>query len=240
MSSQSSSLPTRPLGRTGMEITTVGLGCWAMGGPWFFGWGEQDDEASVATILHAVELGVNWLDTAPAYGLGHSEEIVARALRTLPEADRPLVFTKCGLVWDEAHRDEPPARTPRPDSIRWEVERSLSQLNVERIDLLPTALATRGRHSPRGLLAGTARSPTGRQDPRCSPVQPRCRSAGAGGAAGSRGQPPAAVLGDPTRRGPGYPSLVPRPRDERHRLRSHVPRPALRVVLPRAVRGPSG
>src|ERR671915_1774370 len=95
-------LPTRPLGSSGLDITTVGFGAWAIGGgDWFSGWGPQDDDESIAAMRHAVELGVNWIDTAAVYGLGHSEEVVGRFLKTMPGADRPLVFTKCGMVWDE-------------------------------------------------------------------------------------------------------------------------------------------
>ncbi|MBX5441801.1 MAG: aldo/keto reductase [Solirubrobacteraceae bacterium] len=118
-----------------MEITTVGFGAWAIGGPWAFGWGPQDDDDSVAAIHHAVSLGINWIDTAAVYGRGHSEEVVGRALRELPEADRPLVFTKGGLTWDEARPDAAPDRVLAPDSIRRECEASLRRLGVERIDL---------------------------------------------------------------------------------------------------------
>ena len=129
-------LPTRPLGNSGMEITTVGFGSWAAGGGgWAYGWGPQDDDASVAAMRHAVQRGVNWIDTAAVYGLGHSEEVVGRLLRELPTNDRPLVFTKCGLVWDEANRLAAPARVLRPDNIRAECEASLRRLGVERIDL---------------------------------------------------------------------------------------------------------
>ena len=129
-------LQTRPLGRTGMDITRVGFGSWALGGSdWAFGWGPQDDAQSVATMRHAIELGVNWIDTAAVYGLGHSEEVVGRLLRELPVASRPHVFTKCGLVWDERNRMAPPRRVLRPDSIRRECEASLRRLGVERIDL---------------------------------------------------------------------------------------------------------
>ncbi|MGH8869945.1 MAG: aldo/keto reductase [Actinomycetes bacterium] len=130
-------LPTRPLGRTDMEISSVGFGAWAIGGPdWKFGWGAQDDDESVAAIVHAVECGVNWVDTAAVYGLGHSEEVVALALRDLPPQDRPYVFTKCGLVWDPADRQAAAMRVGDPASIRREVEQSLTRLRVERIDLL--------------------------------------------------------------------------------------------------------
>ena len=129
-------LPTRPLGTTGMDITRVGLGAWAIGGgDWQFGWGHQDDAESVAAIRHAVARGINWIDTAAVYGLGHSEDVVARALRTLPASERPYVFTKCGMVWDDADRSKPPARVASPASIRKELEGSLRRLGVERIDL---------------------------------------------------------------------------------------------------------
>lgn len=129
-------LPTRPFGTTGMDITRVGLGAWAIGGgDWQFGWGHQDDADSVAAIRHAVGLGINWIDTAAVYGLGHSESVVARALKDLPTADRPFIFTKCGMVWDDADRARPPARVATPGSIRRELEGSLQRLGVERIDL---------------------------------------------------------------------------------------------------------
>jgi len=129
-------LPTTPLGTTGMRITRVGFGAWAIGGGgWTFAWGGQDDADSIAAIRHAVERGINWIDTAAVYGLGHSEEVVARALRDIPADDRPYVFTKAGLVWDERNRAAPPRRVGDPLSIRLEVEASLRRLDVERIDL---------------------------------------------------------------------------------------------------------
>src|SRR3954463_5656995 len=98
-------LAMRRLGTTRLDITRVGFGAWAIGGgEWQGGWGPQDDAESVATILRAVELGVNWVDTAPAYGLGRAERVVGEAIRRLPAADRPLIFTKCGLVWAEGQR----------------------------------------------------------------------------------------------------------------------------------------
>jgi aryl-alcohol dehydrogenase-like predicted oxidoreductase len=119
-----------------MDITRVGFGAWAIGGgDWAFGWGDQEDAQSVAAIRYALEQGVNWVDTAAAYGLGHSEEVVGRALKGIPEGDRPYVFTKCGLVWDPSDRSAKPRRTGAPDSIRHEVEESLRRLRVERIDL---------------------------------------------------------------------------------------------------------
>jgi aryl-alcohol dehydrogenase-like predicted oxidoreductase len=129
-------LPTRPLGTSGLEITTVGFGAWAIGGGgWSFGWGPQDDAASLAAMRRALELGVNWIDTAAVYGLGHSEELVGRLLRELPPVDRPYVFTKGGLVWDDRDRMAEPRRALKPESIRTEVEASLRRLGVERIDL---------------------------------------------------------------------------------------------------------
>ncbi len=129
-------LPTRPLGSSGLDITTVGFGAWAAGGGgWSFGWGPQDDEASLASMRRALERGVNWIDTAAVYGLGHSEEVVGRLLRGLPAADRPLVFTKCGLIWDERDRMKQSRRVLQPESIRTECEASLRRLGIERIDL---------------------------------------------------------------------------------------------------------
>jgi len=129
-------LATRPLGSSGLDITRVGFGSWAVGGGgWSFGWGPQDDAESLATMRHAIELGINWIDTAAVYGLGHSEEVVGRLLRELPAGRRPYVFTKCGLVWDQQSPMTPPERVLKPDSIRRECEASLRRLGVERIDL---------------------------------------------------------------------------------------------------------
>jgi aryl-alcohol dehydrogenase-like predicted oxidoreductase len=126
----------RRLGTTDLEITTVGFGAWAVGGGgWVYGWGPQDDAGSIAAIRHAVSRGVNWIDTAPIYGLGHSEEVVGRALREMPASERPFVFTKCGMIPDRARPYDEPARDLRPESIRREVEASLRRLGVERIDL---------------------------------------------------------------------------------------------------------
>jgi aryl-alcohol dehydrogenase-like predicted oxidoreductase len=129
-------LPTRPLGSSGLNITAVGFGAWAIGGGgWAFGWGPQDDTASLNAMRHALELGINWIDTAAVYGLGHSEELVGRLLRELPAGERPYVFTKGGLVWDERDPMAPARRVLRPESIRRECEASLRRLGVERIDL---------------------------------------------------------------------------------------------------------
>lgn len=129
-------LPTARLGTTDMDITRVGFGAWAIGGGgWKFGWGNQEDVDSVKAIHAAVERGINWVDTAPVYGLGRSEEVVGHALSQLPEADRPYVFTKCGLTFDTAAPDDGPHNVLAPASIRREVEDSLRRLQLERIDL---------------------------------------------------------------------------------------------------------
>ena len=129
-------LPKRKLGKSGLEITTVGFGAWAVGGGgWAFSWGPQDDNASISAMRHAIDLGINWIDTAAVYGLGHSEEVVGRFLRDVPAADRPLIFTKCGLIWDPATPMEQAKRISDPKSIPQECEASLRRLGVERIDL---------------------------------------------------------------------------------------------------------
>jgi aryl-alcohol dehydrogenase-like predicted oxidoreductase len=127
-------MSTSPLGRTELQITPVGLGAWAIGGgEWQGGWGPQDDDESVAAVHRAVEHGVNWIDTAPAYGLGRAEEVVGRAVASLPEGDRPMVFTKCGLVWKPGERTV--SNVLAPESIRRECEDSLRRLGVDVIDL---------------------------------------------------------------------------------------------------------
>ncbi len=129
-------LGKRQLGNSGLEITTVGFGSWAIGGGgWSFGWGPQDDKASANTMRHAIELGINWIDTAAVYGLGHSEQVVGHFLRSLPASERPFIFTKCGLIWDERNQMQEPKRVLKPESIRAECEASLRRLGIERIDL---------------------------------------------------------------------------------------------------------
>lgn len=114
-----------------MEITPVGFGCWAIGGGnWAYGWGSQSDRDAIEAIEKAVELGINWIDMAAVYGLGHAEELVGRALRGLDE--KPFVFTKCGLVWDDARTI---GNNLRAESIRRECEASLQRLGTDRIDL---------------------------------------------------------------------------------------------------------
>jgi aryl-alcohol dehydrogenase-like predicted oxidoreductase len=129
-------LQRRPLGSSGLEITTIGFGSWAVGGGgWVFGWGPQDDKESVATMRRAIELGINWIDTAAVYGLGHSEEVVKRLLHELHPGERPYIFTKCGVIWNEKDPMAQPVRVLTPESIRRECEASLKRLGVERIDL---------------------------------------------------------------------------------------------------------
>jgi aryl-alcohol dehydrogenase-like predicted oxidoreductase len=123
----------RTFGKTGMEITPIGFGSWAIGGSgWAAAWGPQDDEEAVGAIRRAVELGMNWIDTAAVYGLGHSEELVARALKHVPESDRPYVFTKCSLVWDERGEVH---NVLKKDSVKRECEESLRRLQTDVIDL---------------------------------------------------------------------------------------------------------
>ena len=120
-------------GNTDMEITPIGFGAWAIGGGgWAAAWGPQDDDEAVGAIRRAVELGVNWVDTAAVYGTGHSEGLVARALKNVPEADRPYVFTKCSLVWDEEREI---SNSLKADSIKRECEDSLRRLGTDVIDL---------------------------------------------------------------------------------------------------------
>jgi aryl-alcohol dehydrogenase-like predicted oxidoreductase len=124
---------TRRLGENGPEITVLGLGSWTFGGAGGFGLGPTDDNASIAAIRHAVELGINWVDTAAVYGLGHSEKIVGKALAPWSVGRDVYIFTKCGQNWSAG--DGTLLRDLRPDSIRSECEQSLKRLNVDRIDL---------------------------------------------------------------------------------------------------------
>lgn len=121
----------RKLGNSDLEITPMGVGAWAMGGAgWQFSWGEQDDADSIAAIRAALDAGVNWIDTAAVYGLGHSEEVVGKALRET--ARKPYVFTKCERRWDENRRIFPSLKA---ESIRQECEDSLRRLGIDAIDL---------------------------------------------------------------------------------------------------------
>jgi len=124
-------MKTTLLGNSDLAITRIGFGAWAVGGDWQFGWGAQADPQSIAAIHRALELGVNWIDTAAIYGLGHSEEIVGRALREW-KGDRPYVFTKCGMLWDEQGKID---YSLRARSVRSECEASLRRLRTDAIDL---------------------------------------------------------------------------------------------------------
>lgn len=122
---------TRRLGKTELELSVVGLGCWAMGGgTWEYSWGPQEDAESVKTIAKALEAGINWVDTAAVYGLGHSEEVVGRAIKEIGE--RPIVATKCGIRWNSKGKID---RYVSRERVREEIEASLRRLGLEQIDL---------------------------------------------------------------------------------------------------------
>lgn len=122
---------TRQLGNSDLKITPIGYGAWAIGGGnWEFAWGAQDDEESIKTIERALDAGINWIDTAAVYGLGHSEEVVAKALKR--SGKKPYVFTKCSMRWD---RDRQIFRSLKAKSLEEELEGSLRRLGVETIDL---------------------------------------------------------------------------------------------------------
>jgi len=124
-------MDTKRLGNSDLLITPIGFGAWAIGGSgWQFAWGDQDDWDSIAAIHAALDAGANWIDTAAVYGLGHSEEVVARALEAV--SHRPYVFTKCSMVWNDRREI---GRSLKADSIRRECEASLRRLRVETIDL---------------------------------------------------------------------------------------------------------
>lgn len=123
-------MKTRRLGQTDLELTVIGLGTWAIGGPWQYGWGPQDDRDSLEAIEEAMECGINWIDTAPIYGCGRSEEVVGRMLRSI--RPRPFVATKCGLLWNERREK---INCLKADSIAAECQASLKRLGVEVIDL---------------------------------------------------------------------------------------------------------
>jgi aryl-alcohol dehydrogenase-like predicted oxidoreductase len=122
----------RRLGRDGPELSVVGVGAWAIGGPWRFGWGPQDDDESIAALHKAFDAGVTWVDTAAVYGLGHSEEVVGQVLRE--RAGGELVFSKCGRPWYGRENNEP-TYDLRPETIRFELEQSLKRLGTDHVDL---------------------------------------------------------------------------------------------------------
>lgn len=123
-------MQTRRLGTTELDLTILGLGTWAIGGPWQIGWGPQDDNEAIAAIIAAIDAGINWIDTAPIYGCGHSEELVCQALTQM--SAKPLIATKCGILWDR-HRCKVPCL--KPDSIQSECHNSLKRLGIDVIDL---------------------------------------------------------------------------------------------------------
>jgi aryl-alcohol dehydrogenase-like predicted oxidoreductase len=124
-------MQTRQLGNSDLHISSLGIGAWAMGGAgWRFSWSHQDDDASISAIHAALDAGMNWIDTAAVYGLGHSEEVVAKALKG--RANRPYVFTKCARIWDENRQI---GKSLKADSVRRELEDSLRRLKVDVIDL---------------------------------------------------------------------------------------------------------
>jgi aryl-alcohol dehydrogenase-like predicted oxidoreductase len=120
----------RKLGSKGPELSVIGLGTWSMGGPWRHGWGKVDDRECITAIRRALELGINWIDTAPAYGLGNAEMLIAAALEE--HSAKPFLASKCGLVWNSKGRVR---HDLNPGSIRQEIEASLKRLKVETIDL---------------------------------------------------------------------------------------------------------
>jgi len=131
MTHATTSTDLRTLGNSDLRLTPIGFGAWAIGGGnWEFAWGPQDDDESIAAIHRALDLGVNWIDTAAIYGLGHSEEIVARALKST--SHKPMVFTKCSMRW---HADRSIYRSLKAGSLAEELENSLRRLGVETIDL---------------------------------------------------------------------------------------------------------
>ena len=127
----SAKFTTRSLGNSDLQLTPVGFGAWAIGGGnWEFAWGAQDDSESLRTIEHALDSGINWIDTAAIYGLGHSEEVVDRALKG--RAQKPYVFTKCSMRW---HEDRSIHRSLKRESLQEELDNSLRRLGVDVIDL---------------------------------------------------------------------------------------------------------
>ena len=180
---------------TGLNPSRIALGTWAIGGGgWLFGWGKQDDDASIAAIRHGVELGINWVDTAAIYGLGHSEEVVSQALAGIPASQRPLVFTKCGLTADRGNPFDAPRRDLRPETIRRECEalRAAAAVGL-RADRRRQG-AGRGA-APAGAMGGRARrsgrdtaAPGLRHPDRGSLVLPHLRSPGRRRGPGSSGR----------------------------------------------------
>jgi len=124
-------METKQLGNTDMNITRIGFGAWAIGGGnWEYAWGPQDDNEAIAAMHQAIDKGMNWIDTAAVYGLGHSEELVGKAINGMHT--KPYIFTKCGLVWDDTRMAR---QNLKAESIRRECEASLRRLNIDAINL---------------------------------------------------------------------------------------------------------
>ena len=163
---------TKRLGNSDLFVTPIGFGAWAIGGSgWEFAWGGQDDRDSVAVIHEALDGGVNWIDTAAVYGLGHSEEVVARALEGV--RDRPYVFTKCSMVWD-GHREI--HHSLKADSIRRECEASLRRLRADAIDLYQVHWPDPVGEIEEGWARPSPRSPRSSRATRCCTARSRARS----------------------------------------------------------------
>jgi aryl-alcohol dehydrogenase-like predicted oxidoreductase len=129
-------METVQLGGSSLQISRLGLGTWSFGGEgWLSSWGARSDDASVAVLRHAIDRGINWIDTAPGYGVGHAEELVGRALSQMDERERPLVFTKCGVVWNPDDKMAFPRLIASPAVIRREIEESLRRLRLDHVDL---------------------------------------------------------------------------------------------------------
>ena len=230
-----SQLPRRTLGTNGPEITSVGFGAWATGGGgWSFAWGAQDDDESIAAIRHAVARGVNWIDTAAVYGLGHSEEVVGRAIAGLPQSERPLVFTKCGLRWNENDPMAVAVRDSRPARVREECEASLRRLRSRGDRPLPVPLARPVGHAARGLLGRDDAAPGRRQGPLHRRLELRRGAARGLRDAAPRAVAAAALLDDPPRRRRERDPLVPGARHRCHRLQPDAVGPAHRRLQRRA------
>ena len=123
-------MKTRRLGNTDLQLTTVGIGTWPMGGPGKVGWGPQDDQDSISSIRNGLERGINWIDTAPIYGLGHAEEVVCKAIKGI--SPRPIIATKCGMMWKS---DGTPVWRLDKDRVRIQCENSLKRLGLDNIDM---------------------------------------------------------------------------------------------------------
>ena len=211
-------MQTRMLGNSNIAVTRLGCGAWAIGGTgWEYAWGPQKDDDSIAAIHRSLELGVNWIDTAAVYGLGHSEEVVSRALADWA-GSRPYVFTKCGLVWDRQGRL---SRKLAAATVRQECEASLARLRVETIDLYQVHWPPENDAeleegwAELALLKGEGESALDRS----FELQRGTDGAGEGDRSGHIA--PAALFTGASRRPGRDPSLLQSGGDRRHRVRAH-------------------